>query len=112
MDRMWQIVRSNGIKNHGKNVWIYEPGDRIFAGVQLEEEGEVASLERKKVSLPRYARCTHVGPYKRIPSTGNAMRAEIKGMGLVPGLPYIEIYGHWTSDESTLETELLIAIVN
>jgi hypothetical protein len=31
-------------------------------------------------------------------------------MGLKATLPYIEIYGHWTDDDSKLETELLVAV--
>jgi len=38
------------------------------------------------------------------------MRNEIQKMGLKPRLPYIEIYRHWTNDESKLETELLMAV--
>ncbi len=37
------------------------------------------------------------------------MRDKLKRKGLEPILPYIEIYGHWTNDESKLETELLSA---
>ena len=38
------------------------------------------------------------------------MRDELKNKGLDATLPYIEIYGHWTIDESKLETELLISL--
>jgi len=37
------------------------------------------------------------------------MRNELKRMGLKTTDPYIEIYGHWTADETKLETELLMA---
>jgi len=38
------------------------------------------------------------------------MRNELTGRGLVITGPYIEIYGHWTSDEAKLETELIMAL--
>ena len=113
MNKMWKIVKSSGLKNDGKNVWIYEPGDAVFAGVQLLEDPDGAtSLELKKVTISRYARTRHVGPYKRIPETGRQLNDEIKKKGLVSGKPYIEIYGHWTEDETKLETELILALEN
>ena len=111
MDKMWKIVKSSGLKNEGKNIWVYESGDRVFAGVQLlENPGESTSLEFLKIELSRYARAKHVGSYKQIPETGRELYKEIKNKGLVSGKFYIEIYGHWTSDETKLETELLVAI--
>ena len=38
------------------------------------------------------------------------MRAHIRGLGLSATCPAMEIYGHWVSDESMLETQLLIAV--
>jgi hypothetical protein len=38
------------------------------------------------------------------------MKDEIKQRGFETALPYIEIYGHWTNDESKLETELLMSV--
>jgi hypothetical protein len=38
------------------------------------------------------------------------MRDELKRNGFSPGFPYIEIYGHWTEDETKLETELLMSL--
>jgi hypothetical protein len=35
------------------------------------------------------------------------MNDELKRRGYETGLPYIEIYGHWTNDETKLETDLL-----
>ncbi|MFX7052525.1 hypothetical protein ABTH91_21050, partial [Acinetobacter baumannii] len=35
MDRMWQTVKTNNLKNKGINIWIYEPNDKVFAGVEL-----------------------------------------------------------------------------
>jgi len=38
------------------------------------------------------------------------MTNELKNMGFATGYPYIEIYGHWTNDETRLETELLMSL--
>ena len=38
------------------------------------------------------------------------MISELKSKGLETELPYIEIYGHWTSDETKFETELLMTL--
>jgi hypothetical protein len=38
------------------------------------------------------------------------MRNELKNQGHEIIFPYIEIYGHWTDDETKLETELLICL--
>ena len=38
--RMWEIVKANEIKNKGKNVWVYEANDSVFAGVELESSAD------------------------------------------------------------------------
>ena len=35
MDKMWQIVKTEQLKNKGKNIWIYEADNELFAGVEL-----------------------------------------------------------------------------
>ena len=37
MDKMWQIVKSNNLKNKGLNIWVYEQNEKVFAGVELED---------------------------------------------------------------------------
>ena len=109
--RMWEIVKGSGIKNKGKNIWVYDANHSVFAGVELDEpqEGD-APLERKTVLLNRYAYFKHIGPYGLIKQVGQSMNEEIKRRGFETGLPYIEIYGHWNSDESKQETELLMSL--
>src|SRR5436190_1765710 len=111
MDKMWQTVKSNNLKNKGLNIWVYEPDEKVFAGVELEgAPGQNLGLEVKKIMLDNYAYCKHIGPYQLIKKTGQNMRDELERRGLKTVLPYIEIYGHWTNDETKLETELLMAI--
>jgi effector-binding domain-containing protein len=109
--KMWQAVKSNNLKNNGINVWVYEPDEMVFAGVELDgTPDQDFGLEQKTITLMKYAYFKHIGPYNRIRLAGQAMTDEIKQRGFKSGLPYIEIYGHWTNDESKLETELLMTL--
>lgn len=111
MDKMWPIIKSTGLKHKGKNIWVYEPNDRVFAGVEPEvTPGNDTGLEQKNISLAKYAYYKHIGPYSLIKKSGSAMQAELKNKGFTTCLPYIEIYGHWTNDETKLETELLMCL--
>jgi len=111
MDRMWQLVKANGLKNKGMNIWVYEPNEKVFAGVELEEASEQnIGLEQKNISLKKYGYFKHIGPYSLIKQAGTNMTRELERKGFKVTLPYIEIYGHWSNDESKLETELLMAI--
>ncbi len=110
-DRMWKVVKENGIKNQGKNIWVYEPGHYVFAGVELIEPViENFGLESKEISFKKYAYYKHVGPYQLIKQAGQNMNSELERMGEKSTLPYIEIYGHWTPDENLLETELIVRL--
>jgi effector-binding domain-containing protein len=111
MDKMWQIVKSNGLKNKGRNIWVYEPNDNVFAGVELEQTpSENLTLEKKNIDLAKYAYYKHIGPYNLIKQSGQNMIGELNKRGLSITDPYIEIYGHWTNDETKLETELLMSL--
>lgn len=90
---------------------MYDPDDRVFAGVKLEGiPGQDTGLEQKSITLLKYACYKHIGPYQLIKQAGQNMRAELKSKGYETTLPYIEIYGHWTNDEAALQTELLVAL--
>jgi hypothetical protein len=111
MDRMWSIVKGKNLKNRGLNIWVYEPDQMVFAGVELEETPDPATgLEQKQLVLPKHAYYKHIGPYSLIKQAGAKMTEEIKNKGFETTLPYVEIYGHWVPDESKLETELLMSI--
>jgi predicted transcriptional regulator YdeE len=111
MDSMWKVVKGNNLENKGLNIWVYEPGESVFAGVELNEiPADKIGLEQKTITLSKYAYYKHIGPYYLIKQSGENMKDELKTRGLEPGLPYIEIYGHWTNDETKLETELLMAL--
>jgi len=110
--KMWQIVKSKKLKNKGLNVWVYEPDEKVFTGIELDDTPENDSgLEPKSITLLKYAYYKHIGPYNLIKQAGQAMSDEIKQRGFKTGLPYIEIYGHWTNDETKLETKLLMSLI-
>ena len=111
MDKMWQIVKASQLANKGLNIWVYDSNEKIFAGVELTETPNFdTGLEQHTITLNRYAYCKHVGPYNLVKQTGQNMRNELKNRGEVIRDPYIEIYGHWTSDESKLETTLIMCL--
>jgi effector-binding domain-containing protein len=111
MDKMWQIVKSNNLKNKGLNIWVYEQDHSVFAGVELNDiPNQDTGLEQKAITLLKYARYKHIGSYNLIKQAGQNMTDELKSKGYETILPYIEIYGHWTNDETKLETELLMSL--
>jgi predicted transcriptional regulator YdeE len=111
MDRMWQIVKSNNLKNKGLNIWVYEQDQKVFAGVELNDiPTHDTGLEQKSITLLKYAYYKHIGPYHLIKQAGQNMTDELKSKGYETVLPYIEIYGHWTNDETKLETDLLMSL--
>ena len=111
MNKMWQQVRSHKLPNKGINVWVYEPGDKMFAGVELlTPPPPDLTLEHKEIFLPEYVSYTHIGPYDKIKETFPQVKAQLEQRAINHGLPYLEIYGHWTEDTSKLETELIWAV--
>lgn len=111
MDKMWRTVKAKEIKHKGMNIWVYEPFEKVFAGVELYgKDHDSTGLERKTIHLVKYAYYKHIGPYSLLKQTGENMKDELRRNGFSPGLPYIEIYGHWTNDETKLETELLVSL--
>jgi len=111
MDKMWQVVKSNELANKGKNIWIYEKDHGVFAGVELVNTPAAnIPLEFKSLTFTKYAYYKHIGPYSLIKQAYQAMIDEIKMQGFESCLPNVEIYGHWTNDESKLETELLMGL--
>lgn len=111
-DQVWKIVKGNGLKNKGINIWVYEPGEKVFAGVELDNNLDQShlGLAEKKMSLEKYAYYKHIGPYNLIKQSGQNMTHELTKKGFEVELPYIEIYGHWIPDETKLETELLMCL--
>ena len=111
MDKTWQTTRSDNLKNKGLNIWVYEPNEKVFAGIELTEiPKHYTGLEQKSIVLAKYAYHKHIGPYNLLKQVGQNMKNELWSKGFETLYPYIEIYGHWTNDETKLETELLMCL--
>jgi len=110
--KMWEVVKTNRLPNKGMNIWVYDSDDKVFAGIELENNigTDNVELERMAINLEKYAYFKHIGSYNLIKQTGKNMTSELTRRGFEVMLPYIEIYGHWTNEESKLETELLMCI--
>ncbi|MEP6677383.1 MAG: hypothetical protein ABJA78_19640 [Ferruginibacter sp.] len=109
--KMWETVKAKNFKNKGKNIWVYEKDEKVFAGV--EPDGILSNeigLEHKIISLDKYAYYKHIGSYNLIKQAGLDMKSELISKGYETDLPYIEIYGHWTKDETKCETELFMSL--
>src|SRR5471030_134385 len=90
MDKMWQVVKSKGLKHKGLNIWVYEANHKVFAGVELDVHSPAdTGLEQKEVLLTKYAYYKHIGPYSQLKQAGDYMQNQLRSMGLKPGLPYI-----------------------
>src|SRR4051812_9778674 len=69
--KMWEAVKANNLKNKGINIWVYEPNDMVFAGVELEDiPRHDTGLEQKSITLAKYAYYKHIGPYNLIKQAG------------------------------------------
>jgi effector-binding domain-containing protein len=112
MNKMWQTVKANELKNKGINIWVYDQENKVFAGTELNElPNQIITLEHKVIQFTKYAYYKHIGSYKLLKQVGQIMQTEIENRGLKTCFPYIEIYGHWNKDETKLETELLMNII-
>jgi hypothetical protein len=91
MSRLWQIVKSNNLKNKGFNIWVYEENEIVFAGVELiGVPKQHTVLEQKNITLLKYALYKHICPYHQIGKSVQQMTNELKSMGFETSLPYIE----------------------
>ncbi len=113
MDIFGKEIGVKKLKHKGKNHWVYEEGDMLFTGVELEETSDSDSgLTLKKICLTKYVYWKHIGPYRELGKVHANLNEELKSKGLQRCFPSIEIYGHWTENESKLETDIIIAINN
>ncbi len=114
LGRVWPVIKDHKIPHDGINRVIYDADQTVFAGVILGPGAEAipasARLERKPIRLTRYAVWTHVGPYHLLQVTGAAMARKLEAAGHHLASPMIEVYGHWTPEESKLETQTFVAL--
>ena len=111
MDRMWRDVRAGHIKTKGISHWVYLSNSAMFTGVELTEPTtDIGTLEKLDVSLERYLRHVHVGPYATLPQIWPLLFSQLKERDEVPRCPNLEVYGHWNEDPSKCETTILIGL--
>jgi effector-binding domain-containing protein len=111
MDALWKEIRSKEIKNKGTNYWVYDRNDVLFTGVELEQDIPVDSkLEAKKIDLTKYAYWKHIGSYSKLKDAYSGMNEELRKRNIDFYYPFLEVYGHWTNDETKLETEIIFSL--
>ncbi len=110
MDAMWKEITSNKLAHKGINHWVYDSEDSLFVGVELEKAPDNSNLICKEIVIPRYAYWKHIGPVRTLGAAYEDLFRDLKSKGVQTLYPHLEIYGHWTEDESKFETELIIAI--
>lgn len=111
LNRVWPVIKGAGIKNDGINRVVYDADGTVFAGVIADgADPQALGLERKHVQLTQYAYCKHIGPYRLLHQACDAMNQNVKARGYRTTWPMVEVYGHWSDDESKLETDLFMAV--
>ena len=113
MNKMWQVVKSAGIRTTGINHWVYLSDNRMFVGVEirnLQQGSTLDQLEPLEFELPRYLKHIHVGPYQALPQKWKDLKAELATRAEVIGSPSLEIYGHHCDDPAKLETTILLGL--
>ncbi len=111
MDRMWKEVQSHKIVTKGINHWVYLPNSMIFVGVELVDPfSDAGTLEKKEITLERYLKYLHVGPYATLPQIWPELFTQLKHRNEEPRFPSLEIYGHWNPDPTKCETTILIGL--
>lgn len=111
MEIMFQTFKAEGLEGDGTNVWVYDDADHMFVGMKLKQEPRRGTLmQRKHVSLKKYAYWKHVGSYDMLKEVNEKMRRTMEESGIKYSSPCLEIYGHWTEDQSKLVTEVLFAV--
>ena len=87
------------------------PTERVDVNVLDGRETSTLRLEPAVRSDVPDGRGFSAAPsFIRIPATGKAMTQALETAGHRTGWPMIEVYGHWTSDESKLETETFVEL--
>lgn len=111
MDKLWNELRSKGIKNKGINYWVYEKNEMLFTGAELEQDVPAGTnIELKEIRLSEYAYWKHTGSYTKLKDAYSAMHSELEKRKMNFYYPFLEIYGHWTNDETKLETEIIFSL--
>lgn len=110
-DRLWSLIKENGLPNKGINIWVYDSRSAMFCGIELFSPPKIDhGMEHRVVEFKKYAWYNHVGPYRLLYEANEKMRVAMSEKGLKYGPPSAEIYGHHGPDEYKLETEIIYTV--
>jgi effector-binding domain-containing protein len=110
MESLWPPIKEKGVKNTGINYWIYRGATRLSTCVELIDNDRAELFEHIPVRLEKYAYYKHIGPYERLGEAYAAIKREVAELGLALNGDNVEKYGHWTDDQSKLETEIFAGL--
>lgn len=111
MDELWAVVRDRKLAHRGINHWVYLSCTELFTGVELSAPADdLGGLETWEVTLPRYLRAVHRGPYTELSRTYADLDAHFARSGERSSGTSLEIYGHWDADPAKMETTVLIGL--
>ena len=116
LTRVWEVIRKDNLKTLGLNVAIYyapgegapSPSDFGFvAGVLVEGDvGQPAGLEVLETPAGPFAHAELMGDYGLIPEVHRQIRDWCRANGRRLAGVNLEIYGHWTGDQSQARTDV------
>ena len=111
MDKVWALIRANGIERHGHNVWLYRPTEDgnldVEVGVQLpapfQAQGEV---RRSSTPGGRAAHTAYYGEYEQLPQVHQAVMDWCAAQGhALAGVDW-EVYGDWHDEAAKRRTDV------
>jgi effector-binding domain-containing protein len=107
LDKVYAFLNERQIGGRGCNVVVYDGPGSMLAGVEIagafEPAGEVIAYA---TPAGRVATAQHVGPYREMGRTNEAIVAYCREAGLrLAGVSW-EVYGDWEEDETKLLTDV------
>lgn len=111
MEAMFGEIEQKAIAHKGIVHWVYDGQGGLFVGIELRgEPPKGSSLERKDISLSKYALYTHCGSYHKLSQVHDQIHEALQERQLTAEPPFVEIYSHWSKTEQERETDILIGI--
>ena len=110
IDVVYEGLKKAGVTGTGKNIVLYDEHSdemEIEAGVEVSESIQaVDSVVPSVLPSGRLAKTLHKGSYADLHKAHQAIKDWCEDNGRQLAGPNWEIYGHWSDDESKLETEV------
>jgi len=112
---VWSALREQQVKG-GRHVAIYWDSEiRLEVGVEaLEPFDEADDVVRSATPAGLTVRATHLGPYRELGSTHEAIRRWCAARGHALAGPNWEIYGHWipewNEDPAQIRTDVFYQV--